>query len=253
MKKDKAIDLEERHIDLECSICWEAMGNPVLLPCNHKFCFPCLDMHNRSLELEGTCPLCRAELPNNLHQFVYANTSMFLKRANNQPPGSEERLLYISRAKAELRKIPSAYVDSDSLLRLCAGDIHLCAGEFAAARNIYETLIILFRESKTLLDLYIKLSETNISLRKFHDAKLNLRNAMIHCNSSDGVHSRAIFSNFSRCEYEEGNFTQAIEFGESVIQMNRHYEGSYKYVALAYKALGDLDKGRLHYGESLPL
>lgn len=44
----------------DCSICYERMVRPVLLPCEHMFCGECV---TEWLEREHTCPLCRLEIP----------------------------------------------------------------------------------------------------------------------------------------------------------------------------------------------
>ncbi|CAN0260912.1 unnamed protein product [Ectocarpus sp. 4 AP-2014] len=44
----------------DCSICYDQMSRPLLLPCNHLFCGECVA---EWLERERTCPLCRAEVP----------------------------------------------------------------------------------------------------------------------------------------------------------------------------------------------
>lgn len=241
LKRQRAVDSESGTlIDSECSICLEFMHSPVLLPCRHKFCFPCLNTHNRSMELEGTCPLCRSELPGNLYQYLYNNAAMFLIRANHEPFGSDKRLLHISMAQSELKKLPLEDLKDDANIRFCFGDIHLCLGEFAEALEIYESLKTRIPERKVLLILFINISHAQIGLGLFEAAKTSLGEAMRHCDQTDAVHTRQIFYNFSRCAYETGMLTEAIDFGEQVIEMNRHYEGAYTYVALAHKAKGNL-------------
>ncbi|CAM9611054.1 unnamed protein product [Pylaiella littoralis] len=44
----------------DCSICYDRMERPLILPCNHIFCGECVA---EWLEQERTCPLCRAEVP----------------------------------------------------------------------------------------------------------------------------------------------------------------------------------------------
>ena len=52
---------------------------------------------------------------------------------------------------------------------------------------------------------------------------------------------RSVLINSSRCLYHLKNFDEAISSGETAIQMNRHYRGVHKYVALSYKGKGDLE------------
>eukprot|EP00904_Undaria_pinnatifida_P000711 jgi/Undpi1/10640/HiC_scaffold_29.g13090.m1 len=44
----------------DCSICYDRMEHPLLLPCQHLFCGECVA---EWLDRERTCPLCRAEVP----------------------------------------------------------------------------------------------------------------------------------------------------------------------------------------------
>ena len=43
----------------DCPICFDTYKDPVITKCAHIFCTPCLE---RVIELQGRCPMCRAEL-----------------------------------------------------------------------------------------------------------------------------------------------------------------------------------------------
>ncbi|KAF3041248.1 hypothetical protein E8E11_005635 [Didymella keratinophila] len=43
----------------DCAICFDTYKEPVITKCAHIFCTPCLE---RVIELQGKCPMCRAEL-----------------------------------------------------------------------------------------------------------------------------------------------------------------------------------------------
>lgn len=45
--------------DLECSLCYRLIYNPVSTPCGHSYCSSCLD---RSLDHQDKCPLCKSSL-----------------------------------------------------------------------------------------------------------------------------------------------------------------------------------------------
>jgi hypothetical protein len=45
--------------DLECSLCYRLLFQPVTTPCGHSFCCSCLD---RSLDHQDRCPLCKYSL-----------------------------------------------------------------------------------------------------------------------------------------------------------------------------------------------
>ena len=48
-----------RHGDESCSICMDAMDRPTLTPCNHVFCYECIQT-SYSHDPQRKCPLCRA-------------------------------------------------------------------------------------------------------------------------------------------------------------------------------------------------
>ena len=45
--------------DLECSLCYRLLFDPVTTPCGHCYCCACLD---RSLDHQDKCPLCKSSL-----------------------------------------------------------------------------------------------------------------------------------------------------------------------------------------------
>jgi hypothetical protein len=56
--------------DLECSLCYRLLYEPVTTPCGHVFCCSCLE---RSLDHQDKCPLCKYSLDDYLaerRQFV---------------------------------------------------------------------------------------------------------------------------------------------------------------------------------------
>lgn len=61
----------------ECAICLGHLNTPTLLRCGHAFCIRCLELHNMSGGT--TCPMCRAQLDDNLVQYIYTNASYFLQ------------------------------------------------------------------------------------------------------------------------------------------------------------------------------
>ena len=238
-KKLSSVDSNQ---ESECSICLDIMVDPLVLPCTHKFCFPCLNYHNTSQDLVGTCPLCRSELPENLHQYVLNNSAMFLKRANSAPFGSKERILHASLAQAELQRLPASDIEKNIYLQFYVGDVHLCLGEFETALERYAPLYKIITKRMDLINLYINTSNAYIGLGNYETSITSLQSAFSLSEESDTVTTRQICFNFCRCFYEIGDYTPAIQVGESAIQMNRHYQDAYTYVALSYKALGNIDE-----------
>ena len=54
--------------------------------------------------------------------------------------------------------------------------------------------------------------------------------------------TRQLFMGFARCFYGKGEYDKAISASEAAIEMNRHFPGVHKYMALSFKAMGDIDK-----------
>ena len=55
---------------------------------------------------------------------------------------------------------------------------------------------------------------------------------------------RKVYMGISRCFYEMKRYNDAIAIGELPIEMNRHFDGVHKYVALSQKAKGDIEGAR---------
>lgn len=52
---------------------------------------------------------------------------------------------------------------------------------------------------------------------------------------------RQVFMGLSRCAYELGVYDRAIYAAQAAMDMNRHFPGVHKYMALSQKELGDID------------
>lgn len=48
--------LEKLQDDLECSVCWGTLKNPISLQCGHSFCSACISQWTKS---KPSCPVCR--------------------------------------------------------------------------------------------------------------------------------------------------------------------------------------------------
>lgn len=60
----------------------------------------------------------------------------------------------------------------------------------------------------------------------------------------DPISQRKVLMGLSRCFYEIGNYEASIGLGEGILEMNRHFPGVHKYIALSQKALGQRDEAR---------
>ncbi len=226
----------------ECAICLETIANPVLLPCKHQFCFPCIKAHNYSRDLEGTCPLCRSQLPRSLHQFTYNNVAMFLRRACLEPAGSANRLLHVGMAEMEINKIPVADLSYSALQshKQYLGDIHMGKEEFEEALRVYDSidLSVYEPESLPLVIIHIQRGKALMGLKRYYDAIDALKEAARNSIEAYMSEFHDILHLTSKCKLKVGRFDEAIEFGLEALEMNRHYKGTYKTVALSYKGLG---------------
>lgn len=63
-KKDGFCLVHSKSSKPECSICYEAMTDPFMLPCLHGYCKGCLVKWIETLK--NTCPMCRHKIPYDL-------------------------------------------------------------------------------------------------------------------------------------------------------------------------------------------
>ena len=93
--------------------------------------------------------------------------------------------------------------------------------------------------------------EIQFLLAQAHEAQLNWDAALDVYKGmvvilSDGppeeVQLRKVFMGISRGFYETGEYDKAISAGETAIEMNRHFPGVHKYVALSHKQKGNLEE-----------
>lgn len=65
-------------------------------------------------------------------------------------------------------------------------------------------------------------------------------------DSASPPQQHMVFMRFSRCSYEFGRYEAAIGTGEAAVETNQHFPGVHKkYVALSYKANGDMATARM--------
>ncbi|KAM7389566.1 hypothetical protein PAMP_023533 [Pampus punctatissimus] len=65
--------------DLTCAICCDLFREPVMLPCMHHFCRPCITRYWRGTQGPVTCPQCRKEFSTKQFQTNYLVTAMVEK------------------------------------------------------------------------------------------------------------------------------------------------------------------------------
>ena len=248
----------------QCCICMDdlSIANAFILPCNHFLCNKCIfELPGKGIyeddelvcEEPPSCPICRADMPkiSDLFQYLYEMAALFLQRAYELPLGSIERLDVCTIAKNQIEKIYSFFREDPSLkspqltlyLRILEAKISLYEGNASQGIEMASRLL----EEQDLqpqfqVEQLINIGDCYILLEQFEKALNSYCKAMKFCDNSMAKENRTIFHQLTRCFYEIKDYDNALNFGNAAIEMNRHYDGVYKYVALSYKASGNLDK-----------
>jgi len=190
-------------------------------------------------------------------QHMFATAVEFVQLANKKPVGSLERTNLCNMARKQIARVESFFHfptenespfllinrrKMDTLLRVAEVDICLCEGKPTEAIQKANDLLTTELEQTIEIDLHTKIGESYILLEDFEQAKGAFINAFGICDESMSKEVREILHCLCQCFYELRMYDRSIELGESAISMNRHYQGVYKYVALSYKASGNLDK-----------
>ena len=91
-------------VDGPCAICLEeTVTNPVVLDCNHVFCFGCIGRyHYEAEDTEGgsLCPLCRREIPD-ARGNAFERAALYHCRALAEAEGTDKQKKYAELALAE--------------------------------------------------------------------------------------------------------------------------------------------------------
>ena len=92
-----------------CVICLEeTANNPVVLDCNHAFCYDCINQYQQHIENEkggfGACPCCRKAMPY-VEDKALERAIMYERRAQSHERGSDECQKYIGLALADLETV----------------------------------------------------------------------------------------------------------------------------------------------------
>lgn len=90
--------------DLTCAICCDLFRDPVMLPCMHHFCRPCITRYWRGTQGPVTCPQCRKEFSCRQFQTNYLVTAMVEKvRATTSDT-------YVQNLQKQLRESLDSYL-----------------------------------------------------------------------------------------------------------------------------------------------
>ena len=98
------------------------------------------------------------------------------------------------------------------------------------------------------IELFIQKASTYEKLENWTMAFQSYKNVYSEYDRLDNQgtppQNRKVYMGASCCLYHQGQFDGAIELGMGAIEMNRHFPGVHKYVALSYKAKGDLESAK---------
>ena len=88
-----------------------------------------------------------------------------------------------------------------------------------------------------LAKVYEKAGEWNESEKTYKGILMEMHSPDI----GSPIQHRKVWMGLCRCFYELGDYERAQAAGSAALEMNRHFPGAHKYIALAQKESGDLD------------
>jgi tetratricopeptide (TPR) repeat protein len=95
------------------------------------------------------------------------------------------------------------------------------------------------------IEVFLQRASTYEKMENWEKAQQSYKDIFLELDRLDiqgtATHQRSVIMGLSRCFYHLKDFDKAIGFGEGGIEMNRHFPQAHKYVALSYKAKGDLE------------
>ena len=248
--------------DKSCSICLEEILDDVIqveLPCRHAFCSPCLHSYHISTQIEFSCPLCRAQLSENLYQYIYNNAVRLIRRADDAKSKVVARDHFVLVAREEYQRLCQLFETASESIHPSAHwlarqlQVQLLCSERRYEECIEVGEALLNSENggfnlgvRPIVDTIRCISVCLEGLGKHKEALVSLRriqDILIASNDQDGVVDlkRQLYMDMCRVLFKNRQFTMAIHTGTQAIVINRHFEGVYEYVALSYKAKGKWD------------
>jgi tetratricopeptide (TPR) repeat protein len=130
---------------------------------------------------------------------------------------------------------------------------------YEAMQQIQNEIMALMAQGVTsnetdLISCRLELANIRMEMQEWDMAKTIYKQIMTDYPEQEMLtppQTRQIFMGFARCLYEEGNYEGSINMGEATITMNRHFPGIHKYVALSYRAKGDLKQAQTIMGRAV--
>lgn len=263
---------------VECGICLQdpTFANLVVLPtCQHSFCYLCIQkwkIHQKNSQPDQLlcCPLCRAEIPPDV-MFIGVDdqqckrASQMASRAERKVQGSVEQralceealnivnglierkeLLHYLETKARILLVDGQH--ADEVVSLVEKMHETNSEENENFRKVeFNSLDYMTDDMRGMLpnifDTRLILATAMEQKKKWSDALdiyKDLYRQIFEQNATP-PQQRQIVMGASPCFYEMGMYENSIEIGTAALEMNRHFPGVHKYLALSMKASGDLD------------
>lgn len=105
-----------------------------------------------------------------------------------------------------------------------------------------------------LINCRLELANIRVEMQDWDTAKTMFQQIMTDYPKQSMMtppQQRKVFMGFARCLYEQGHYEGSINLGEAAIEMNRHFPGVHKYVALAYRGQGEVKQAQTVMGRAV--
>jgi len=264
----------EGALNSRCGICLEVnLIDPVVLTeCQHKFCTPCLAEWTSQSE---TCPYCRSETQDlNKHRAILiqvlgrraaivSSEETKLRLLNRALHAAEELVEAAGRGPKTLlvkMKCQSRIPGMERTALETAAEIQELLEErqkevlmmqyIAQDQSLDEHYDVL---SRVLLGTFLFHTQVDIILGEIHKSLEEWQEAIEHFekvleedseevdeDEATYVSCHGVYWQLVRCYYEVEDYDKAIEAAEHALEESRHKLEVHKYMALSYKANGDL-------------
>ena len=156
--EDNIMDLKRKYVDIlteDCSICYSEIDGPVMVPCcNNIFCGKCI---LKCLNINGRCPMCRAEIT--VSGLIYIEKNM-----KDEEKVEKDRIVVLKQKHEKVLEIVSVGLT--------------CGKKFLLFSNSDETFHIIRRVFDDNNIQFVEISGSksvrDSKLKKFHEGKINV-------------------------------------------------------------------------------
>ena len=244
-----------------CAICLEeTITNPVVLPCGHVFCFRCMGSYQGSSN-STECPYCRGEIPN-VGEKAAERMSLYSKRAEASPKGSDECIKYAKLALAENQAITELmekdeFVEMLLKMKFIRAELTSMTDQPLETLNIAKEVLSLnekhpgILDSTDVADIKCLIAEAYAALGNWGEAVEIYWPAYVSYVQNGVIPHIGIIFGSCKAMYETRCYDKVIEVGKQGIKYKREFPGVHRYVALSQKAKGDIDGAKLTMSQSI--